>query len=38
LLQIEHLTKIYADGTLALDDVSFDVVDGEFLVVLGLSG
>lgn len=38
LLQIEHLTKIYADGTLALDDVSFEVVDGEFLVVLGLSG
>ena len=38
LLQVEHLTKIYEDGTLALDDVSFEVVDGEFLVILGLSG
>jgi len=32
------LTKIYGDGTLALDDVSFEVPDGEFLVILGLSG
>jgi phosphonate transport system ATP-binding protein len=38
VLKIEHLTKIYDDGTLAVDDVSFDVQDGEFLVVLGLSG
>ena len=38
LLRVEHLTKIYADGTLALDDVSFEVADGEFLVILGLSG
>jgi len=38
LLQVEHLTKIYEDGTLALDNVSFEVPDGEFLVVLGLSG
>lgn len=38
MLQIEHLTKIYGDGTVALDDVSFEVPEGEFLVVLGLSG
>ncbi len=38
MLQIEHLTKIYEDGTLALDDVSFSVDDGEFLVIIGLSG
>jgi len=38
LLQIEHLTKIYGDGTLALDEVSFEVPDGEFLIILGLSG
>jgi phosphonate transport system ATP-binding protein len=38
MLQIEHLTKIYEDGTQALTDVSFTVEEGEFLVVIGLSG
>ncbi|MBC7250651.1 MAG: phosphonate ABC transporter ATP-binding protein [Anaerolineae bacterium] len=38
MLQIENLTKVYDDGTVALDNVSFEVPDGEFLVVLGLSG
>jgi phosphonate transport system ATP-binding protein len=38
MLEIQHLTKIYNDGTVALKDVSFSVPDGEFLVVIGLSG
>jgi phosphonate transport system ATP-binding protein len=38
MLIVEHLTKIYSDGTVALRDVSFQVEDGEFLVVIGLSG
>lgn len=38
ILRIEHLTKVYDDGTKALDDVSFDVHQGEFLVIIGLSG
>jgi phosphonate transport system ATP-binding protein len=38
LLRIEHLTKVYPSGTVALKDVSFTVKDGEFLVVIGLSG
>ena len=38
MLKVEHLTKIYENGTLALDDVSFEVPDGEFLAVIGLSG
>lgn len=38
MLQIEHLAKVYEDGTLALDDVSFTVEDGEFVVIIGLSG
>ncbi len=38
ILRIEHLTKVYADGTRALSDVSFDVAQGEFLVIIGLSG
>lgn len=38
MLQIQHLTKVYPNGTQALKDVSFEVEDGEFLVVIGLSG
>ena len=38
MLQIENLTKIYRDGTVALRDVSFTVEDNEFLVIIGLSG
>jgi phosphonate transport system ATP-binding protein len=38
MLRVEHLTKVYDDGTVALDDVSFNVPDGEFLAIIGLSG
>ena len=38
MLRIEHLTKVYPNGTVALKDVSFQVEDGEFLAVIGLSG
>jgi phosphonate transport system ATP-binding protein len=38
MLRIEHLTKVFPNGTVALKDVSFEVEDGEFLAVIGLSG
>jgi phosphonate transport system ATP-binding protein len=38
MLRVEHLTKVYPNGTRALHDVSFEVQDGEFLAVIGLSG
>jgi phosphonate transport system ATP-binding protein len=38
MLKVEHLTKIYEGGVLALEDVSFEVPDGRFLAVIGLSG
>src|SRR5512144_2754184 len=38
MLKIEHLTKVYPNGTQALKDVSFEVKDGAFLAVIGLSG
>ncbi len=38
MLSIKNLVKIYDDGTRALENVSFDVDDGEFLVIIGLSG
>jgi len=37
-VSVENLTKVYGEDTVALDDVSFEVEDGEFLVVLGPSG
>ena len=38
MLKVEHLTKVYEGGVLALEDVSFEVPEGEFLAVIGLSG
>jgi phosphonate transport system ATP-binding protein len=38
MLKLEHLTKVYDDGTRALQDVSFEVPDGQFLIIIGLSG
>ncbi|HEU4319464.1 MAG TPA: phosphonate ABC transporter ATP-binding protein [Acidimicrobiia bacterium] len=38
MLKVEHLTKVYDNGTVALEDVSFEIPDGQFLAVIGLSG
>ncbi len=38
MLTVEHLTKVYENGTVALEDVSFTVPQGQFLAVIGLSG
>ena len=38
VLKIKNLIKIYDGGVLALDDVSFQVEQGEFMAVIGLSG
>ena len=39
LIRVEHLTKVYERGeVLALNDISFTVKRGEFLVLIGLSG
>ena len=35
MLKVEHLTKVYEGGVLALEDVSFEVPEGEFLAVIG---
>ena len=35
MLVVENLTKVYPDGTRALQDVSFKVEDGEFLIIIG---
>ena len=36
-IRFEHVTKRY-DGTIALDDVSFETSDGELVTILGPSG
>ena len=38
MLEIKNLTKIYDGGVQALDNVSFNIKQGEFLAVIGLSG
>jgi phosphonate transport system ATP-binding protein len=38
MLEIRNLRKVYDDGTVGLDDVSFTVPAGQFVVVIGLSG
>lgn len=38
ILQVNNLTKIYPDGTLAVDDISFSVKEGDFCVLIGPSG
>jgi multiple sugar transport system ATP-binding protein len=35
---LDHLSKAYAGGVLAVDDVSLRIGDGEFLVLVGPSG
>jgi len=37
-IAVEHLTKRYPTGTVALDDVNLEIADGEFVVVVGPSG
>jgi phosphonate transport system ATP-binding protein len=38
MLEVHNLTKIYEGGVLALDKVSFQVPERQFLAVIGLSG
>jgi len=37
-IALEDLTKVYADGTQAVSDLSLEISDGEFMVLVGPSG
>jgi phosphonate transport system ATP-binding protein len=38
MIEFENVTKIYGEDTVALDDVSFTISEGEFVILLGPSG
>jgi multiple sugar transport system ATP-binding protein len=35
---LRDVSKVFGDGTVAVDNISLDVDDGEFMVLLGPSG
>ena len=37
-IELEHVTKTFAGGVLAVDDVNLAIADGEFMVLVGPSG
>ncbi|MFF1504254.1 ABC transporter ATP-binding protein [Streptomyces sp. NPDC058316] len=38
MIRFEHVTKRYTDGTTAVDDLSFEVAEGELVTLVGPSG
>ena len=38
MIEVSHLSKVFPDGTHALDDVNVSIPDGDFVAVIGLSG
>jgi len=35
---LDHITKLFGDDVIAVDDVSLEIADGEFMVLVGPSG
>ncbi|MBP5358757.1 MAG: ABC transporter ATP-binding protein [Treponema sp.] len=38
ILQVKNVSRIFSDGTKALDDVSFEINEGDFAVIAGSNG
>ena len=38
MIKFNKVTKVYSDNSLVLDDVSFEIKDGEFVSIVGKSG
>jgi multiple sugar transport system ATP-binding protein len=37
-IEIDHVTKVFGNDVVAVDDISIDVADGEFVILVGPSG
>jgi multiple sugar transport system ATP-binding protein len=37
-ITLDHVTKRFPDGTMAVDDANLDIQDGEFMILVGPSG
>ena len=38
MIVFDHVSKVYPNGTVGLDDVNLTVGDGEFVAIIGRSG
>ena len=38
MIMFDHVSKVYSNGTVGLDDVSLTIQDGEFVAIIGRSG
>jgi len=38
MIKFEHVDKVYSNGVKAMDDVSLEIEQGEFVAIIGLSG
>ena len=36
-VQLEDVSKVYGDGTRAVDEMNLEIADGEFMVLVGPS-
>ena len=38
MLVLDHVSNVYPNGTVGLDDVDLTIADGEFAAIIGRSG
>ncbi len=38
MIIFDHVSKVYSNGTVGLDDVNLTIQDGEFVAIIGRSG
>lgn len=38
MIEFKHISKVYPNGTVGLNDINLTIKPGEFVVIVGLSG